>query len=214
MADAPVLTPRQRSALPGSGYDRLVSVVKWALPAAAFAVFAVIVVWPLSKAQEFSFLLAKDKVGMAHERFRMERAVYRGQTANGQPFVITSAGAVQRTSAVPIVELQALTARLDAADGPAEVSAPGGSYNLKTDILQVAAPVQLRSTSGYRLDSGNVDIDLANRTVATRSPVTGALPIGTFRANRLTADIRGRVVVLEGDVHMRMVPKHKGVPSR
>jgi lipopolysaccharide export system protein LptC len=204
------LTPRQRAALPGSSYDRLVSVVKWALPAAALLVLAVIVIWPLTKVQEFSFLLAKDKVAMAHERFRMEQAVYRGETLNGEPFRITAAGAVQKSSAVPIVQLQALSAELDARDGPATVTAPGGLYNLNTDQLTVSAPVELQSEAGYRLDTGVVDVDLARRTVSTRGHVTGAVPIGTFSADRMSADIQGRIVVLEGNVHLRMVPKHKG----
>jgi lipopolysaccharide export system protein LptC len=198
------LSRRQRAALPGSSRDTIFGVLKWLLPAAAVLVLATIVILPLSKVQEFSFLLAKDKVAMAKERLRLDNAVYRGETARGEPFVISAAGAVQRSSAVPIVELRRLSARLQMADGPATVVAPAGRYFMETDRLQITGPVEMRSANGYSLDSATVDIDLNSRAVLTEAPVTGTLPIGTFRARRMRADIQGRRVVLEGGVHLRI----------
>jgi len=203
-ARAAGLTRRQRAALPGSGRDTMFGVLKWLLPAAALAVLAAIVILPLSKVQEFSFLLDKDKVAMAQERLRLDNAVYRGETQRGEAFVISAAGAVQRSSAVPVVELQKLTARLRMADGPATVTAPSGRYFMATDKLQIIGPVTMDSANGYSLDSRTVDIDLNTRKVVTDAPVTGTLPIGDFRAARLNADIQGRRVVLSGGVHLRI----------
>lgn len=209
MADL-ALTRRQRAALPGSSRDTVFGLLKWLLPAAALAVLATIVILPLSKAQEFSFLLDKDKVAMAEERLRLDNAVYRGETSKGEAFTISAAGAVQRSSAVPIVELRSLRARLNMADGPATVIAPAGRYFLERDKLQITGPVTMDSANGYSLDSATVDVDLATRAVVTRAPVTGTLPIGDFRAGNLRADIQGRKVVLAGGVHLRI----RGGPGR
>lgn len=198
------LSHRQRAALPGSHRDTLFGILKIALPVAAVAVLGTIIIWPLAAAQEFSFLLAKDKVEMATERLRIDRAEYRGETARGEAFVISAGGAVQRSSAVPIVELTDLKARLKMADGPATVTAPSGRYFIETDKLQIAGPVRLDSAAGFSLDSATVDIDLNARTVVTTEPVTGVLPIGRFAANSLSADIQGRNVVLDGGVHLRI----------
>jgi lipopolysaccharide export system protein LptC len=198
------LTRRQIAALPGSRHDRFIGVLKIALPAAALVVLATIIIWPLFKVQEFSFLLAKENVAMAQERLRLDNAVYRGETAKGEAFVISAGGAVQHSSAVQIVELTKLRAKLAMADGPATVIAPSGRYFLATDKLQVTGPVTLDSAAGYSLDSSTVDIDLNTRAVTTNAPVTGVLPIGTFRAGRLSADIQGRKMVLEGGVHLRI----------
>jgi lipopolysaccharide export system protein LptC len=141
---------------------------------------------------------------MATERLRIDRAEYRGETARGEAFVISAGGAVQHSSAVPIVELTALKARLQMADGPATVTAPAGRYFIETDMLQITGPVRLDSTAGFSLDSQTVDIDLNARTVVTKAPVTGVLPIGRFSANSLSADIQGRNVVLDGGVHLRI----------
>jgi lipopolysaccharide export system protein LptC len=71
-------------------------------------------------------------------------------------------------------------------------------------MLQITGPVRLDSTAGFSLDSQTVDIDLNARTVVTKAPVTGVLPIGRFSANSLSADIQGRNVVLDGGVHLRI----------
>ena len=204
-AAAPVLTRRQRAALPGGTRDRLVGLLKWLLPVLAMLVLATIVILPLTKAQEFSFLLAKDKVAMAKERLRIDNAVYRGQTAQGEAFTIAAKGAVQRTSAVPVVELSRLTARLSGGrDGPAVVVAPSGRYMLESDMLMIEGPVRLDSAAGYTVDSPTVAVDLDKRTVAADGAVSGNLPMGAFRANRLRADITGKVLVLDGGAHLRI----------
>jgi lipopolysaccharide export system protein LptC len=198
------MTARQRLALPGSPHDRRMTLLKWLLPVLAGLLLALIVIWPLSSVQEFSFLLAKDRVAAATERLRVDRAMYRGETARGEPFVIEAESAVQRSSAVPEVEMQTLVARLDAANGPALVTAPEGRYFLDTDLLRVIGPVKLTSEAGYTVDTGTIDVDLNARTVRSREAVSGQLPIGDFSANRLSADVHGRVIVLEGDAHLRI----------
>lgn len=198
------LSRRQQAALPGSAHDRRMSVLKWLLPSAAFALGMTILVWPLLSAQEFSFLLAKDQVAVANERLRVNRAEYRGKTAAGEAFAISAGSAVQRTSAEPVVVLTALAARLQGKDGPSTVEAPSGRYFLDEDRLEVAGPVKLRSDGGYTLDADTVAIDLKRRTVKTDAPVSGRLPMGTFRSDAMTGDLAGKRVSLIGNVHLRI----------
>ena len=198
------LSRRQQAALPGSAHDVRMTVLKWLLPAAAFGLGITILVWPLLSAQEFSFLLAKDQVALSRERLRVNRAEYRGKTAAGEAFSISASSAVQRTSAVPIVELTALAARLEGKDGPTTVAAPSGRYFIEDDRLEVTGPVKLRSDGGYTLDAQTVFVDLKRRTVKTDTPVSGRLPMGTFRSNRMTGDLAGSRVSLIGKVHLRI----------
>lgn len=180
------------------------TVLKWLLPGAALVLGITILVWPLTASQEFSFLLAKDQVALSRERLRVNRAEYRGKTAAGEAFSISAGSAVQRTSAVPIVELTALAARLEGKDGPATVAAPSGRYFIEDDRLEVAGPVKLRSDGGYTIDADTVFVDLKRRTVKTETPVSGRLPMGTFRSNRMTGDLAGNKVSLIGKVHLRI----------
>lgn len=201
---APLMTRRQRAALPGSGHDRRMSLLKWLLPAAAFVIGMAILIWPLLSVQEFSFLLDKDKVAVSRERLRVNRAEYRGKTTAGEVFAISAGSAVQKSSAVPVVELTTLRAELDGREGPALVTAPSGRYFLGEDRLEVAGPVALRSDGGYSLDADTVFVDLKRRLVNTRTPVTGTLPMGNFRADRMNGDLAGNSVSLQGKVHLRI----------
>lgn len=201
---APLLSRRQRAALPGSSHDRRMTVLKWLLPAAAVMIGLAILIWPLLSVQEFSFLLAKDQVAVSRERLRVNRAEYRGKTTAGEAFAISAGSALQKSSAVPIVELTTLRAQLDGRDGPAQVTAPSGRYFLGEDRLEVAGPVELRSDGGYRLDADTVFVDLKRRRVNTRTPVKGKLPMGNFRADRMSGDLAGNRVSLAGNVHLRI----------
>jgi len=202
-------TERQLRALPGGGYDRWVGLLRWLLPVLALALLMVLVILPLASDREFSFLLAKDKVAMSPDRLRIDNALYRGETADGEPFEIRAADAVQRTSAVPIVELRKLTASLGTHDGPVRVSAPSGAYDMDNDLLRVHGPVTVTSPTGYVVDNGDVRVSLLKRTVASDGSIRGLLPLGTFSADALRADIGGRVVNLEGNVRMRITPGHR-----
>lgn len=195
---------RQQAALPGSAHDRRMTALKYLLPSAAFVLGMTILIWPLVSGQEFSFLLAKDQVAVAQERLRVDRAEYRGKTAAGEAFAISAGSAIQRTSAEPVVEMTSLAARLDGQEGPATVDAPSGRYFLDEDRLEVAGPVKLRSDGGYTLDAETVQIDLKRRTVKTDEPVSGRLPMGTFRSNSMYGDLAGKRVSLIGNVRLRI----------
>ncbi len=175
------LTRRQQAALPGSPHDRCMGVLKLALPAAAVAVLLAIIIWPLTKVQEFSFLLAKDKVAMATERLRIDNAVYRGETARGEAFIISAGSAVQRSSALPVVELKDLKARIAMAEGPAVVTAPSGRYFI--EHRQAADQRAGDARFGRRLQPrfGHCRYRSQQPPGIDRAPVTGNLPIGSFQ---------------------------------
>ena len=75
-------------AMPGSRHDRLVRNANRVLPIIIGALVAVLVIAPLAKRNEVSFVLAKDKVERAKERMRLTRASYRGADDQGRPFSV------------------------------------------------------------------------------------------------------------------------------
>jgi lipopolysaccharide export system protein LptC len=197
-------TARQRSARPGSGFDRWMTVLKVALPVAATALGLTFLLLPLTASEEFSFLLSKDQVGSARERLLVERAVYRGEDSRGQRFMISAARAVQRNSATPVVELSGISAELAAKDGPSRAVANAGQYDMKRERITMIGPVRFSAADGTRLETRDVTIDLASRTVTSGGMVDGRVPLGAFRAGRLRADVRGRVVTLDGGASLHI----------
>ncbi|KLE34217.1 hypothetical protein [Aurantiacibacter luteus] len=119
---------RQAFAAPGSSLDRIVRLLAVGLPALVGVVAAMMLITPLSPRGEVSFLLDRNKVAIAEDRLRLDDAMYRGQDNRGRPFSLMAGSTVQRSDAVPLVEMQRLTARIALENGPAVLEAQRGSY--------------------------------------------------------------------------------------
>ena len=197
-------TMRRLWAASGSSHDRVVRILRFGLPLVIGVVAAVLVFSPFTQRSEISFLLAKDKVDMATERMKVTRAEYRGQDAKGQPFALLAGSAVQKSSAEPIVRMTDLSGAIRLADGLATIVAQSGAYNMETERVVVPGTVRVRSANGYRLDASNVAVDLNTRRLIGTGGVEGALNIGQFSANALSADLDKRIVRLEGNARLRI----------
>lgn len=197
---------RQHFAAPGGSHDRLVKFLAAALPMAVGVVAALMVITPLSPRGEVSFLLDRNRVEHIDERLRADRALYRGQDDKGRPFSLTAAETVQRSSAEGIVRMRDLVARLLLPEGPAQIVAPGGEYNLASEQVEVPGTVRFTAADGYAMQLDGVRVDLPQRTVTGAGGVSGTVPAGRFSANRLEADLDARTVSLVGNARLRMVP--------
>ncbi|MDK2756373.1 MAG: LPS export ABC transporter periplasmic protein LptC [Blastomonas fulva] len=195
---------RQLFATPGSSHDRMVRLLGIILPSAIGVLVAFLALAPLLRNTEVSFLLDKNQVDIARERMRVTQALYRGQDSEGRPFSLQAGSAVQKTSRNPVVEMSDLAARILLTEGPGVLEAGQGTYNMDSEQVSIIGPVQFSSANGYRMVTRDVDIDLPKRSMVSRGEVTGRLPAGTFRADRLKADLANRTVTLEGRARLRM----------
>lgn len=192
-------------ARPGSPHDRTIRWAKLILPVLIGSLVAVLVIAPLAKRSEVSFLLAKDKVDIASERMRVAEAVYRGEDAKGHPFSLRAGGAVQKSSKTPVVQLQDLSARITLDNGPAVLRTAGAAYDMDKEVVTVPGALLFESSDGYRLTTRGVGVDLKARTMASTGAVEGRMPLGTFSGGRMTADLNARTVRLEGRARLRIV---------
>jgi lipopolysaccharide export system protein LptC len=109
--------------------------------------------------------------------------------------------------------MKSLVARMLLADGPAEITAPSGNYNFKTDQVAVPGPVDFSASDGYHMVTNGVGIDLKSQRVAGSGGVQGTVPSGTFSASKIMADLSERTVTLEGNARLRMVPGKIRMPK-
>ncbi|WP_326523083.1 LPS export ABC transporter periplasmic protein LptC [Sphingomonas sp.] len=208
MSQAAVIerSQRQKWAAPGSRHDRLIGLLQVLLPMGIGILAAFLVMAPLFMGGDVSFVLDKNKVEVARERMKIEAAQYRGQDAKGQAFTLDAGSALQRSSAEPVVELNKLAAQLQMRDGPARLTAPSGRYDMRDEKVKVDGPIRFSAADGYTLGTADATVDLKSRTLASEGAVSGTTPMGDFSANRLSADLEGRVVRLEGNARLRIVP--------
>lgn len=196
---------RQLQASPGGRQDRVLGIARVALPMAAGVLVAVLGMAPLSQDRDISFILDKKKVAVAPERMRVERAQYRGTDDKGQPFSLTAGSGVQRSSTDPVVRLKDIAGRIQLDTGPAAITAGSGRYDLIAERIAVDGPITFKAPDGYELQTRDVTVDMKTRTMGSAGPVEGRMPLGTFTAGRLRADLPQRHVVLDGGARLKIV---------
>lgn len=203
LADAERSKRRLWAAVGGS-HDRLVRALQIGLPLAVGALVAVLLFAPFSQRSEISFLLAKNDIEVTGQRIEVKQARYRGTDSMGRPFSLSADSALQRSAADPVVRMRGLIGDIAMADGPARLTATAGRYDPGKENVMVDGRMAFTAADGYRLETGNVAIDLTTRRLASSQPVTGTLPIGSFSADRISADLNERTVRLSGHARLRI----------
>ena len=195
---------RRHWARPGGSHDRLVKLLKGWLPIAVGVLAALLATAPFTGGDKVSFVLDKNKVDVATERMRVTEALYRGEDSKGQPFSLRAGSAVQKSSREPIVDLNEMSARILLSDGPAVLTAQKGRYDMESERVAIDGPVQFQAAGGYRLTTRDVGVDLTTRRMKSAGRVDGRIPIGTFSADHLEADMGARTVTLNGRANLRI----------
>lgn len=199
-----IQSARQKFAAPGSSHDRNIRILRILLPIAVGALAAILALAPFTNSGELSFVLDKNSVDVAKERMRVTEALYRGEDSNGRPFSLKAGSAVQKSSAEPVVQLTDLSARIMLNDGPAQIQAGKGRYDMDAENVKVDGSVQLQAAGGYSLSTRDVVIDLKDRMLTSGGAVSGRTNIGSFSANSIKADMDTRIIVLEGNAKLRI----------
>ncbi len=203
---------RQHFAAPGGSHDRLVAFLARALPMAVGIVAALMIITPLSPRGEVSFLLDRTKVALIDERLSVDNAMYRGRDNQGRPFSLMAGEAVQRSSAEGLVRMEDLVAQMMLSDGPARLSAQGGTYDIDKETVAVDGPVRLTASDGYAMVADGVSVDLKARLMRGDDGVSGEVPAGTFSADTIRADLGARTLILDGNARLTMIPGKLRMP--
>ncbi|RST29833.1 LPS export ABC transporter periplasmic protein LptC [Sphingomonas ginkgonis] len=186
---------------PGSRHDALVRLLKVGLPSIVGVLLAVLVLAPLGKRGDVSFILDKKQAERAPERMRVESAQYTGADNKGQPFNINASRALQRSSNVPVVDVNGIFARMGLERGPVEIRAGNGRYNLDRQQLALVGPVKVAGNEGELLNTSNVLVDFNTRTLSNTTPVSGQMPVGSFSGTTLHGDLDRKQVNVGGGVN-------------
>jgi lipopolysaccharide export system protein LptC len=212
MSEAPATDvpgkPRPASAgwaRPGGAHDYLVRALKILLPAGVGVLLAYLLLSPLGKDREISFLLDKNKVDVAKERLKVQQAQYRGQDNKGRAFTIDAQRALQPSSTDPVVQIEGMAANIQLEDGPASIEAKNGRYNMDTQKVDVLGPILFSAADGYKLQTRDVSVDLAKSSLVSGDGVEGQMPLGRFTAGKMEVDLPSRTVVLTGRARLHIV---------
>ena len=191
---------RKEFAAPGGSFDRTIRILRIALPVAGGVVIAILLLAPLADRGEMSFVLDKNRVERAPERLQSNDALYRGIDDKGRPFALKAGSAVQRNATPGQVQLNDLSARIMLDDGPASVQAGGAVYDIEAQTARVPGPLEFEAEPGYRLSTSNAVLAFGPQTLSSTGGVTGTTDLGSFKGDRLEADLANRTLVVSGNV--------------
>lgn len=207
MSDAAIRkkSVRQRWAVPGSTHDKLVRWSRVVLPITVGVLIAILMLAPLDRQGDVSFILDKKKVDSAPERMRVEAARYSGTDNKGQQFTLRANRAIQQSSDVPLVDIEGLFARFGLSNGPVVLAANKARYDIDQSRIEIVGPIAVVGPDDYRLKTSDVLVDMKARHLESRGPVSGSMRLGTFQAGQLEADIGERTVSLKGGARLKIV---------
>jgi lipopolysaccharide export system protein LptC len=197
---------RQRaSARDAERYSRFVTIMKRALPLAAAALIAAVLVYALEPRQERSGRVAMtfQRLGIVNNDLAMLKPRLSGADDQGDPYVVTAEEAIQDKNDAKRATLKSIQGDVTLKDGTwISALAPKGMLDAKSHRLALVGPIALYSDSGYEMHTASANINMRDATIVGDKPVNGQGPYGIFRADRFRLDRRTRQVFLYGNVRM------------
>ncbi|HEY2444118.1 MAG TPA: LPS export ABC transporter periplasmic protein LptC [Rhizomicrobium sp.] len=193
------------SARQAERYSRFVSIMKRALPLAAAALIAAVVVYALQPRQESRERVAMSfqRLGIVNNDLAMMKPKLTGEDSEGDPYVVTADEAIQDKADVKKARLKNVEGDVTLKDGSwVGMIAPGGMLDANRHLMTLDGAIAVYSGAGYELHTTAARVDIRGATIMGDRGVTGQGPAGTFRADRFKVDRHAKQVFLYGNVQM------------
>jgi lipopolysaccharide export system protein LptC len=145
-----------------------------------------------------SLVLSGTKITMQQPRIA-------GFTKDSRPYELTARAAAQDVLNPDTIELQGLHGKTEMPDKAVfELTADGGIYDSKAEMLTLRQNIVLKSSSGFDVFLSEAVIDVHSSNVVSEKPVEVRMLQGTIKANRMEVVDAGDVIRFGGGVTMVM----------
>ena len=138
----------------------------------------------------------------------MQQPRLTGFTIDSRPYDFTANSAEQDITKPDLKELHQIQAKIEMEDkSMVHMTADGGKYDMKTEILTLLDNIHLVSSTGYEARLNEAAIDVHKGTVVSEKPVWVKLPNGVINAQRLEVLDSGDTIRFGGGVSMTVDPE-------
>jgi lipopolysaccharide export system protein LptC len=188
-------------------HSRFVRFVRWAIPmgmvaaaglsllAAQFNPLRVLTALPVDFG---SLVVSGTKITMQAPRIA-------GFTHDSRPYELTARAAAQDITKPDTIELQGIHGKTEMPDKAVfELSAEGGVYDSKAEMLTLRQNIIFKSTSGFEVHLNEAVVDVHSSNVVSEKPVEVRMQQGTINANRMEVTESGDVIRFGDGVTMRL----------
>ena len=195
-------TARARgTALDALRYSQFVALMKRALPIAAAAVMAAVIVYSLLPRQSERITITAQSMSNIANDLAMIKPRLTGTDDDGNPFVVTAEIAIQDPKHLHRGRMRRIEADSNSRDGHwTNVTATEGYFDMDAGTLKLINGVALYTDTGNELHTASVDINMKKGLFHGPGEVTGHGPFGTLRADRFDADHTNQLLHLVGHV--------------
>lgn len=197
-------TARARgTALEALRYSQFVTLMKRALPLAAGAILAAVLVYSLLPRQPDKVTMTFESRGVFENDLSMIKPRLTGADDDGNPFVITADIAIQDPKNIHRGRMKNIQADMTLDKGRwMNAIATEGTFDMVIGSLKLRKGIAIYTDDGYELHTANADIDMKKGLFHGPGTVTGHGPGGTLRADRFDLDHKKQLLHLVGNVHM------------
>ena len=189
-------------------YSNFVSLMKIALPLGAFLLLAVILFYSGVFSGKNELDTAFREIDTQPNDLRMVSPRVAGVTGDGTPYVVTADNATQDPSEPGFVTFDNIQADVKADDEEnwLSLTASRGRYNSETQMLDLTQKIDIFTTWGYEMHGDEAVVDFDRGTLKSETEVQGHGPLGTLRADRMSADHATQALRFDGNVKMLILP--------
>lgn len=214
-------TARRRPAPPSAGqvpsgrserregrYSRFVSLMKIVLPLGAVILLAIVLFYSGVFDGKDDLDVAFREIDTQPSDLRMVSPRVAGVTGDGSPYLVTADNATQDPSEPGIVTFENIQAdvKLEGKTDWLSLTASRGRYNSETQMLDLTQKIDIFTTWGYEMHGEEASIDFSEGKLKSDAEVQGHGPLGTLRADRMSADHAAQVLRFDGNVKMLILP--------
>lgn len=189
-------------------HSRLVRILRVALPLAVVFTFAVITLMTyLNPLRSLTGLPANvGNMVIRGSKITMEQPKLSGFTRDSRAYNITADSAAQDLTKPDLIELSNIRARVEMQDkSTVHMSALQGTYNSKSEMLNLTHDIRLNTTNGYTGRLSEAIVDIKKGDVVSERPVRLKMLQGTLDANRLTITESGDLIRFDRGVEMTLM---------
>jgi lipopolysaccharide export system protein LptC len=201
-------TARARgTAMDAIRYSHFVHLMKRALPIAAAAILAAVVVYSLLPRASDRVAIQAKTTGTIENDLAMIKPKLTGTDDDGNPYVITAEIAIQDIADIHRVHLQTVEADMTTKDGHwMNATAVRGFFDMDKGMLNLTDGIAFYSDSGYELHTSTLDVEMKKGLYHGRNPVTGHGPFGAMSGDRFEFDRLKQFLHVMGHVHTTILP--------
>lgn len=183
-------------------HSRFVSMMKVVLPLGAMALLVIVLFYSGIFDSRDRLDISFREISTFNNDLRMVSPRITGLDKSGMPYLLTADTATQAKDQPSHVALDNVQADLKLSGDTDWVSliSTAGMLDTETEVLDLRQKIDIYTSSGYEFHATSARVDFRNGTVVSDTPVHGHGPMGTLRADRMTAHNGERKIRFNGHV--------------